>query len=125
MQDEELLCLSHYRLSCCLGPKLSKDCQSKVMDAKEQIMGDYELSHGLVDQCHIDVNRLCKHEADSEEEGAVIDCLMGKVTDEEESDQGQQQPATGRISPGCAEEVRIYLKYVYCSSFILVFQWLL
>jgi hypothetical protein len=91
----------------CLGPKLSADCQSKVMDAKERIMGDYELSHALVEQCHNDVNRFCQKEADSNEEGAVIDCLMGKVADDSEDDHGQQRQPTETISVGCTEEVLV------------------
>lgn len=85
---------------------MSKNCEAKIEDAKERIMGDYELSHGLVDACHQDVNDYCKQEADSEEEGAVIECLMGKVVDEEEDDQPQQRPATGKITERCANEVR-------------------
>jgi Golgi apparatus protein 1 len=97
-----LLCLEEAEID---GPKLSADCQSKVMDAKERIMGDYELSHALVEQCHNDVNRFCQKEADSNEEGAVIDCLMGKVADDSEDDHGQQRQPTETISVGCTEEL--------------------
>ncbi|XP_062501664.1 Golgi apparatus protein 1-like isoform X2 [Corticium candelabrum] len=100
-----ILCLDEASMD--KSSQLSKDCQSQMLDAKERMMGDYELSHGLVDACHEDVNDYCKHEADSNEEGAVIECLMGKVTDDgNEDDESQPRMGAGKLKTGCAEELQ-------------------